>query len=427
MEPPPPTISGFGLISISMFWLATNLHWTALIAVLMPIEVAKMAGKNQASALGLLFGLGAVFALVVPLVVGPLSDRCTSALGRRRPFMIWGVLINLVGLAIMAFSFGTGAYLGFAAAYLVINLGNNIACGAYNGVIPDVVPIDQRGVASGYMGTMSQFGAVIGIVLVGIVFRADPLKSYIFIGIALILFLLWTAAGLREQRLAAKPPPIDVIAFVRGLWINPFEFRDFAWVWITRFLVMLGFYAVVPFLTYYLRDIIHIHEKDLPVTEGAVFLVVLLAATITGVVGGWLSDRIGRKSIVYWANGIMAVTAVAFMFCQSLMQVIVVGAIFGLGYGAYISVDWALGTDVLPNKEEAGKDMAVWHIAMVLPQTIAGPIAGYFLGRFGYTRETLSGKEIFHYPPAGYLTVFCFSAVALSLGAIFLRNVRGAK
>jgi len=420
-------MTGPQLLSISAFWFATNVHWTALLFLLIPAELAEIMGDKQASSLGSTIGLGAaLFALTVPLIVGPLSDRSVSRFGRRRPFMFAGVTVNVVGLLMMLYFIGQRYYWGYLAGFMMVQLGNNIATGAYQGVIPDVVPIPQRGIASGYMGMMSQLGSALGIVVVGLVFRADPVLSYGLLITVLTVCLLWTAFSLKEQPLRTQPAPINWIEFIKGLWIDPRKYPDFAWVWITRALVMYGFYTIQPFVLYYLRDIIHVDD---PVKmSGLIFLFILIAATISGIYGGALSDRIGRKVIVYIANGTMAAMALCLVFCTTLPQAIAVGVIFGLGYGAYISVDWALGTDVLPNKEEAGKDMAVWHIAMVFPQAIAVYIAGSLLGLFGHTTEKGAlGQEIIHYTARGYTVMFGIAAVALALGAVLLRNVRTAR
>lgn len=414
------------LISISAFWLATNVHWTALLLILIPHQMEAMMGTGQATAVGNTIGLGALFfALTVPLIVGPLSDRCTSPFGRRRPFMFAGVAVNLLGLALMLY-YGTSLqYWGFLLGFMIVQLGNNVATGAYQGVIPDVVLPEQRGVASGWMGMMTQFGSAIGAVIVGFVLKADILKSYVLIMVFMVGCLLWTAIGLKEEPLKEKPPRMDWLQFIKELWIDPRKYPDFAWVWITRALVMFGFYTVQPFVLYYLRDIIHV--KNPAETSGLIFLFILVAATFTGIYGGWLSDRIGRKPIVYVANGMMAAMALALVLCRDLPQALAVGVLFGVGYGAYISVDWALGTDVLPNKKEAGKDMAIWHIAMVLPQAMAAPIAGQLLPLFGYSVEKVDGKSVVHYTQAGYTVIFGVAAFALALGAVLLRNVRSAR
>lgn len=425
--PVPKPMHAGQLLSISGFWLATNVLWTALLAILINHEAAEMLGPRQSLGTGFVIGGGAILALVVPLLAGPLSDRCASRFGRRRPYMFAGVAVNVIGLAMMMYFGLRQHFWAFFIGYLVVQIGNNLATGAYQGVIPDLVVPAQRGAASGYMGMMSQLGSAIGIIVVAVVFKADLVKSYIFLIVVLIGCLLWTAAAMDEQPLRQEPPPFRLTEFLKGLWIDPREYPDFAWVWITRALVMFGFYTVQPFVSYYLRDVIGVPPDQLQMTQGKVFILILVGATISGIYGGWLSDRIGRKGIVYVANGIMAVAAVALVFCRNLNEALAVGIVFGLGYGAYISVDWALGTDVLPNQEEAGKDMAVWHIAMVAPQSLAAPIAGFLLAIFGSTQEGVGSNAVTHYHQAGYLTAFGVAALALALGAFLLRNVKKAR
>lgn len=419
-EPAGPKSAG-ELLGISAYWLATNLHWTALLVIVLPREVALLAGSKQATALGGLMSIGAVVSLVVPLVFGPLSDRCTSWLGRRRPFVIGGSLVNLVGLVAMYEGARLASFQGFLLGYLVVQIGNNVAMGAYNGVIPDLVEANQRGLASGTMGLMTQIGSAGGVVGAGLLMRSGYVAAtYALLGGVLAAMLVVTVVRVRETPIASVKQPFRWKPYLVSL-AAPLRHADFRWVWITRALVMLGFYTVQPYLQYYLRDVIGTPD---PIGSAAkIFVLVLIGATISGLIGGWLSDRIGRKPVVYAANALMAVMAVALVACRTLEQALAVGVVFGLGYGAYISVDWALGTDVLPSKEDAGKDMAVWHIAMVLPQSIASPIAGAVLAAFGHT----GSGESTRYFVAGYQAIFGIAASFLVLGALMLRRVKGTR
>lgn len=431
-------MSGSRMAGISVFWLGSNVLWTALLVLLLPGQIEAMTGHLKAIALGWTIGAGAIFSLIVPLLVGPISDRCASRFGRRRPFMFVGAGINVVGLLAMLYFSTTGKmgahfmqlplnFWGYFVGYAIVQVGNNIATGAYQGVIPDEIIPEQRGMASGYMGAMTQLGAMLGIISIAIFHKNVALCYGIIIGFIAVTLLV-TALSLKETTLAEKPPPINWSEFLKSLWIDPKKYPDFAWVWITRALVMLGFYSVLPYVDYYLRDIIHIPSTAIEETTGKVFIIILLAAMVTGLIGGWISDRIGRKKIVYFATAMMAVGAVALAFCATLSQAVLVGIFFGLGYGAYVSVDWALGTDVLPSQDEAGKDMAVWHIAMVGPQSLAAPLAGGILSVFGYTIEKVPNREeITHYTPHGYLVMFLMTAVAFTLGAVLLRNVKKAR
>lgn len=423
-QAPPPVYAGGPMrprdhISISAYWFATNLHWGALLLVMMPSLMSRIAPRSEATSLSAILGIGALVALVMPPIVGAYSDRCTSRWGRRRPYMVVGVGINLLGLMLMWYAGSLLSFWLFLAAYLVVQFGNNIAVASYSGVIPDMVPEAQRGEASGYMAAMTQLGTVLGAFSGGYLMgKGHATASFAVVAVVLAVFLAITLVGVRERPLPKGLPRPRIGAVIKSLWIDPRKYPDFAWVWITRALVTMGMWTVQPYVLYYLRDVVGVRNPEQ--TAGMLMGAILIGATATGLLGGRVSDRIGRKRVVYIANFTIAAASVGFLFSHSLAFTFAIGMVYGLGYGAYYSVDWALGCDVLPCKEDAAKDLGVWHIAMVLPQSLAPFIAGPLLQKYGHTAGT-------GYTLAGYTVVFSLAAFFLLLGAILLRNVRGVK
>jgi MFS family permease len=437
-------------LKISAYWFATNFLWGALLAIMLPAEIKRLAPYFKAPALSLLTGLSAVVALVVPLVSGALSDRCSSRFGRRRPFIIFGVVTNVIGLAGMAIAVqmatpipgsvhdhksmgevigilcSNPSFLLLLGAFMVVQFGNNVASAAYSGVIPDLVPADQRGRASGYMAMLSQVGTLLGVLGVALILHDMPeFVKYTVLGTVLVSVAMITIFGIKETPLPEKPPKIVWSHYIKTLWIDPRTYPDFAWVWITRALVMLGFYAIQPFVNYYLEDVVRV--KDVDANAGKLIGLLLLASAVSGLAGGYISDRIGRKKVVYIANCIIAASSLGFIWCRNLEQALFVGAIFGLGFGAYVSVDWALGTDVLPSKKDAAKEMAVWHISMTLPQSLAAPIAAILLASGGMTEEMRGTDLVVHYGIGGYTYVFIMCALCFGLGAYLLKNVKSVR
>ena len=435
---------------ISAYWFATNFIWGALLVIMLPKEVRALFPEYRVPAIGYLLGIGALVALFIPLIVGALSDRCASKLGRRRPYMIVGVAMNVIGLILMwaavtvmpavhghkedssgtiaSTLFTSPTFIALLVAFLVAQFGNNIASAAYSGVIPDLVPEDQRGTASGWMALMTQCGTLLGAVGCGLLLGGFPeAVKYTLLIVVLVGVASITITGIQETPLPDRPPKLAWGPYVKSLWISPKRYPDFAWVWITRAFVMLGFYAVLPFINYYLIDVIRVAEKSVDKTASMLIGVILITSSLSGMYGGSLSDRIGRKKVVYIANVMMAVMTVVFIFCSTIPQVLAVGVLFGLGFGAYTSVDWALGTDVLPSKKDAAKEMGVWHIAMTLPQAIAAPLAGLIIAKFGMTVIPGAEENSIHYTTTGYAVTFAACAVLFALGAFFLRNVRGVK
>ena len=414
-------LSNLQHLTISSFWFATNFHWGAILLLLLPGDIETLLPNQKAQALGLIVSLGALPALLVPLISGALSDRCTRPEGRRKPYIATGVLVNVFGLLGMAL--GVSVFKSvplYCLAYVLVQVGNNIATGAYMGVIPDIVPENERGKASGFMALMTQLGTLVGAVAVGMLLgKLAPLMKYGAIMGGMLVVGAWTYFGIQEKQHTNKDA-FDFRAYLKSLWIDPKKYPDFAWVWITRFLVMLGFYAIQPFIKYYLVDVVGVERSKVDSVAPQLLGIILIVSSFTGYYGGKLSDKIGRKKVVFLANGLITVVAPLFIFCHDVKLALVVGALFGFGYGAYISVDYALGTDVLPEGTNQGKDMAVWHVAMTLPQTLMAPIAGWLI--------SLPGKsgvgESVRYTTEGYASIFVVCSICFAFGAYLLRNVK---
>lgn len=405
---------------ISSYWFGSNFVWGALLAIINQMVMADLAPDRQYILVARLSALGAFPALVVPLVAGALSDRCTSRWGRRRPYILAGGAVAVVGLLSLLAGYMMRSLEIYFVAFFVLQFGANTALAAYSGIIPDVVPRDQHGVASGFMALMSQLSTLLGLLVGGLLFAKHPVTVFFILAVVYVVFVALTVVGVKETPLKVDPGSVEWGAYIKSLWIDPKKYPDFAWVWITRALMMIGFYAVQPYVLYFLRDVIKVAN---PTSQGAyVFMAILVAATFSGFAGGAVSDRIGRKPVVYFSSLLIGVMALSFIFLTNLTQVLFCGVLFGVGYGAYISVDWALGTEVLPTKEDAGKDMGVWHVSMTLPQQLAPYFAGAILQHYATGGPIEAGQG--HANRTGYGWVFAIASVCFVLGGILLRKVK---
>jgi predicted MFS family arabinose efflux permease len=208
---------------------------------------------------------------------------------------------------------------------------------------------------------------------------------------------------------------IATIGILRMFDFNPRRDPDFAWVLMTRLVMMMGIYTIQDFLQFYMRDAVKVAHPEQQTTN---FIIILsLASLVSAFAAGWLSDRCGRKRVVYIAGALMALVGLIFIITQSLAIVIAAGAIFGLGYGAYQSVDWALVADVLPSHQNYARDMGVWNISLGVPQVIAPVIGGPLLDSF-----TRSGQ-----PVLGYQILFAMSIAYCVIGTVTVRYIRGVK
>jgi MFS family permease len=410
-------------LAIACFWFGTNFLWGSMIPLILPDAMERLYPANPALATGLLVSIGAINGLIIPLFSGALSDRCTSRHGRRKPFMLTGAGVFSIGALVMLLSFETYSIAGFVFGYFILNVGSNIATGAYAGLMPDVVPAEQRGTASGYMGVMTMLGAASGSVIIGRLLERGLSEVVYGLIILVVLLLVWvTYRKVPETPLPTDPPEWDWRSYIKSLWIDPRKYPDFAWVWITRALVMLGFYSIPHIVMFFLRDAVGVPSPKQ--TAGTIMAAVVGGAALSTLVAGMISDRYGRKRVVYLSNTFMGVTALGLAFSHNYYSVLAIAIVFGIGFGAYLSVDWALGADTLPTKIEAGKEMAVWHVAQELPHILAAVLAGAVLSSFR-VGATVKGDAI--YDPDGFSLIFTMAALFVLLGAFLLKNVRGVR
>ena len=228
--------------------------------------------------------------------------------------------------------------------------------------------------------------------------------------------------GLNTDSLGVVQLIAVVIAGVgaaRAFDFSPRRAPDFSWVVLTRMLVMVGIYTVQYFIFNYMLYVVHAPEPTNATT--IFFVLVTLTALISTVIAGRASDRFGRKRMVYvsepsWPSSAQCSSSRLFVSPNNLLLIAYGAAtIFGLGYGAYISVDWALVADVLPDEKTFARDMGVWNIALTLPQVFATVLGAWFIA----LGTALVSQQF------GYTLLFVWFVVFCVLGTITVRYIKG--
>ena len=189
---------------------------------------------------------------------------------------------------------------------------------------------------------------------------------------------------------AADKPSWSLQEFAATFYVDPRRSPDFAWAFASRFLLVLAYAFLVTYQAYYLLNKLGSAEAEVPQQIFLGALVQSVLVVLASLVGGRLSDRTGRRKVFVLVASIVYGFALFVLAAATDVNGFLVGmAISGLGFGVYFAVDLALVTQVLPDKDNAAKDLGVFNIAGALPFTIAPALAPAVLAAGGGSYSVL--------------------------------------
>ena len=349
---------------------------------LVPNQIAMLDPDNKVAALGLASGVAAIVALVAQPLWGMLSDRTRTRWGRRAPWLLAGV----IGLA--------ATILGFAAATTILavvilagvmHAFYSMVAGPLAAIVPDRTPIDKRGMFSALGGLGIFVGGLLGVIIAS---QLVPQLSLGYVVLAVALVVLGAPLVL-----AMREPVGDLVAVerrpwretLRGFFVNPRKHPDFAWAFVARLLLIVGYWSVLSFQLYILDDYIGLGLDGANALFPIATAILSLGIIIALVPSGALSDRIGRRKVfVVVASLIVAASTALPILWPTVTSALISVGIAGIGIGIYLAVDQALMTQVLPNSSDAGKDLGVLNVAQAGGQVIAPLAASLIIGLLGY-------------------------------------------
>ncbi len=409
---------GFGFIAA--YTLAYTGVWMALATpafLSLALKIRQVHSEGATGSLSLVLGIGAFIAVVANPFFGRLSDRTTSRFGMRRPWILGGMVFGTIGLLIIAIARNVPMIL---VGWCVAQLSFNALLAAMVALLPDQVPVEQRGRVAGLFG----IGLPIG--LVGGAFLAQAVSGSIFLmfmapAAAGVAFVLILATILDDRRLdpSHRPPPYTLREFLGSFWVNPVRHPDFGWAWLSCFLLNMGVAILITYQVFYLTDHLGITQERVPRLVFITLLVLNAGLVVFSVVGGSLSDLAGgRRKIFIWSSAfVFGVGTAIIAFAGSFDAFLVGVAICGIGLGIYLAVDLALVSQVLPNPDDASKDLGVFNIGNALPYSLAPAIAPIFLS-----------IPLFASGEGGNYTALYFVAALFSIaGALAILPVKGVR
>lgn len=407
---PTATLAKSALVRISAFWLGlTAIDSVVNAAVQTRLKFDHLADPGtEGTALAVIGTVTFLFSVAVQPTVGSISDYAQTRWGRRKPFIVGGALFDalfLIGIA------SANSFLAIVAFATLLALSTNVARGPFQGYVPDLVPDQQVGLASAMVGLMQVLGNVLGFALAGIATKEGNVGLAV-IAIASVELVTMLSVVLRVP----NGPPAKARdgrswrSIAAETWgTDILREKSYLWLLASRLFILMGGAAVLNFILLYLPDVHHLSEKE----SGGAFLTMLLAATVVSLIAivpaSRLSDRFGRKPVIYVCTALGAIGVGLIAVAPSVLVATIGAALFGASQGTFLAVDWALMTDIIP-RAASGRYMGLSNVVTASSTTIAVIIGGPMIDTINRAAGTGVGERVELLFGVGY---FVIGALAL--------------
>jgi MFS family permease len=400
------------LVTLSVYWLGILTIQFGLGSQIVPAMVEDFVGKeNSGLGLAVVNTVAVIASIFVQPTVGVISDYTITRWGRRKPYIFIGGLLDMVFLYGIATS---DTFVALVAFYFLIQVSSNFAQGPFQGYVPDLVPARQVGAASGLMGLMIVLGSIVGagIAMFGLQEGGSLFAATIALGAVEIVAMLIVVTRVHEGTTGPKRtmswPRVALSAWGSDILRE----KSVLWLLLVRLLFLGAAAAATSFGLYYFQRTHGLSRGD---ASQFVFYATVVVAGMSGLAsipGARLSDRYGRKAVIY---GGMVLTGVGLLGLALAPTPELAVALFipaGIGIGAFLSVDWALMTDVIP-KHTSARYMGILNAGTAM----ATPV---FLIVGGLTMDTV-GRLLGS--AAGPVAAMYVAMIFLVLAALALRQV----
>jgi len=409
-------------LALSVYWLSNTVLWGALLHLGMQSRLSDWKGEAHVGYyLGIVGFIGGLVGTASQIVIGAFSDRSLNRWGRRRPYLLSFSLLSAGALVLMG---AAKSYWPFFGAFILVELFTNAAAGPFSALLPDTVNPREHGKAAGFMGVARLVGDMGGVILAGQLLNAGTLVGpaatafhdqrffllSAFTAGLVVLTMLITCVTIRERPLERRPDATLMETALQAFQVDVRGNPGFFWLSLSRAITNFGFYMFLEVMYFFVR-----YTMQVPRPERAAMLILLPAifcAALSSVPSGVLSDRVGRRRLIFVAQFVMAGGGLMFFLAPNMTVAYVAGIPAGLAYGIFVAVEWALACNLLP-PGESGRYLGVWNASSVLPQVLAIPLSGVI-------GSTISARV----PGLGWRVDFAIAMVCCLLGAYFLRHVQ---
>jgi MFS family permease len=405
------------LLQISLYWLGINAIMGG-IGIAIPERLTVMFPGDKGTYLAIQGLIVLWVNILVQPTVGMISDYTQTRWGRRKPYIAIGATLDVIFIIGLATS---NTFLTMTVFLVLLQFSSNFAQGPFQGYVPDLVPDNQVGLASAMVGAMQTVGYIVGgIVVSAAYFFAKPGEPVDFtlptIALGLVEFLtaMGTVFFVREGARPRERGGRSWLDIAKSAWgTDILRERSFVFLVLSRLTFFAGVNALLGWVIVYFNQTLRLTTEDkallVPLTNIAVALVTVIATFPSA----RISDRIGRKPVIYVACAVGGLGLLVVAFAPAYPIFLVGAILLGAAAGTFLAVDWALMTDIIP-KAASGRYMGISNIAVAAAGALAGWVVGPLIDIVGRHEQQL---------PEGPRVAMAVAVTFFVLAAVFLRRV----
>lgn len=315
-----------------------------------------------------IFASIALIPFILKIFLGMLSDRFNLVgMGHRKPYILIGLLIQVLCLIAAPFVDPAQYYWGFVGLAFTIQTGMALYDTCTDGLALDTTPEEEQGLIQGFMVGGRAFGVVLTAAVLGLLAEYVGWTAVFWLLAALTLIPIPMVLGIKEgERFVAKKFDWGAFRAFRQKTVVYLAILGFVF-----FFVIAGANVLVnPFLD---------EEFGISLTMAGFYTAVWgLGVVVGGILGGRLYSWIGRRNITWIAilGGFVGVGMLIFTTGPGLAWILV--AIFGLAYGLQNTVYFALAMKYTDPRIAASMFsilMAVTNVAQGAGMAVSGMLS----------------------------------------------------
>jgi len=263
------------------------------------------------------------------------------------------------------------------------------------------------------MGVMIVLGRVGGVAIASIgLFTGDFALSTIGLGLLELATAVVTVVTVDEGRAAVSRSGRSWLRIATAAWgLDILRERSYVWLLGSRLFVLMGTVTLTDLMFFYMSRSLGLSDAEVGRWINVATAVVAVTTGLTTFPAARLSDRLGRKTLVYFTCALGALGMLGVSLAPSTPIAIAFVVPVGIAAGAFLAVDWALMTDIVP-KATSGRYMGISNVVTGAAGPIAVAIGGLAMDRVGAVDFALGPRF-----------AFSFAILYYALGALLLRPV----